>query len=89
MHRPPHHHLGRPNGLHPHLSTNQPSSSHVHPNLQAAQEQTSGLDKVASASTALDRVMGLLDGFEVSLRVGLGGIEREGGGTEGEGSGGD
>jgi len=40
---------------------------HAQPHSHTIQrDEPNGHDKVASASTALDRVLGLMDGFEVS-----------------------
>lgn len=56
-----------------HLRTNGTSSGVIHSHSPSTSTSTSsyssnsyGTDNLASASTALDRVMGLLDGFEVS-----------------------
>lgn len=69
----PSHHM-RPNTLHHHLPNASSSSSSSYHQASSSTSNGIGLngqdamDKVASASTALDRVMGLLDGFEVSFR---------------------
>lgn len=47
-------------------TANQARHAQPHSHTVNRDEHQNGHDKVASASTALDRVLGLMDGFEVS-----------------------